>query len=310
MINPSESSPAPSRRPSPVWSRTNNQFGVDESGNHGYCDFDADGVIDTFFATGATWWYSSGGTAAWRYLNTSTRRLSQLTLGDADGDGRCDVRAGGMISSGGTGPWRPRAGGIVWRHTDGRFALWSLNGGTIAGEVYRADVDNSWQVRGTGDFNGDRSDDILWQNTSEFRADMAIWHMSRLTHVSTAYPGTPSSCRRADSGSRRLRWRRPSRTSCGVTPQARWRSGSKAILTMRCHPAAHPGYSNSSIVNLSGWSGRSRVSATSTATGDPTSCGATQRAGGHLAHGWRRPRQRHLPRDRGSDAPLDDRRRG
>ncbi len=72
----------------------NNQLGVDESGNLGHCDFDADGAMDTFFATGATWWYSSGGTAAWRYLNTSSRRLSQLTLGDVDGDGRCDVRAG------------------------------------------------------------------------------------------------------------------------------------------------------------------------------------------------------------------------
>jgi hypothetical protein len=164
-----------------------NQVDVDESGNHGYCDFDADGVMDTFFATGATWWYSSGGTAIWRYLNTSTRRLSQLTLGDFDADGRCDVRApGGMISSGGTGPWRPRAGGIVWRNTDGRFALWSLNGGTIVGEVYRADVENNWQVRGTGDFNGDRSDDILWEHT---RGQLAIWHMSQLTHVSTAYPG-------------------------------------------------------------------------------------------------------------------------
>jgi hypothetical protein len=166
----------------------NNQLGVDESGNYGYCDFDGDGAIDTFFATGATWWFSSGGTSAWRYLNTSTRRLSQLTLGDFDGDGRCDVRVGGVISSGGTGPWRPRAGGIVWRNTDGRFALWSLNGGTIVGEVYRADVGNSWQVRGTGDFNGDRSDDILWRNTS---GQVAIWHMSRLNQLSTVYPGNP-----------------------------------------------------------------------------------------------------------------------
>jgi hypothetical protein len=168
----------------------NNQLGVDESGNHGSCDFDGDGVNDTFFATGATWWYSSGGTAIWRYLNTSTRRLAELTLGDFDSDGKCDVRAGGMISSGGTGPWRPRVGGILWRNTDGQLALWSMNGGTVAGEAYPGVVDSSWQVRGTGDFNGDRSDDILWQNTS---GQVAIWYMSRLTHVNTVYPASPVS---------------------------------------------------------------------------------------------------------------------
>jgi hypothetical protein len=33
--------------------------------------------------------------------------LSDLRLGDVDGDGRCDVAAGGLVSSGGTAPWRP-----------------------------------------------------------------------------------------------------------------------------------------------------------------------------------------------------------
>jgi hypothetical protein len=168
----------------------NNQLRVDESGSLGYCDFDADGVNDAFFATGATWWYSSGGTAIWRYLNTSTRRLSELALGDFDSDGTCDVRAGGIISSGGTGPWRPQTGGILWQNTDGRLALWSLNGGTISGEAYPGVVDGSWQIRGTGDFNGDRSDDILWQHTG---GQVAIWYMLRLEHVDTLYPATPVS---------------------------------------------------------------------------------------------------------------------
>jgi FG-GAP-like repeat len=185
VITPYQTSPGALTQSESGLVPANNQLGVDESGHYEHCDFDGDHVTDTFFATGATWWYSSGGTAAWRYLNTSTRRLSQLNFGDFDDDGRCDVLAGGMISSGGTGPWRSRAGGIVWRNTDGRFALWSLNGGTIVGEVYRADVDNSWQVRGAGDFNGDRSDDILWENTSR---QLAIWQMSKLTQVTTIYP--------------------------------------------------------------------------------------------------------------------------
>jgi hypothetical protein len=170
----------------------NNQLGVDESGADklGYCDFDADGVLDTFMATGATWWYASGGTAAWRYLNTSTRRTSQLLmLGDVDGDGRCDVGSGSVISSGGTGPWRARAGAILWQHTDGRLALWSLTGANVTGEAYFPAETSDWQIRGTGDFNGDRDDDILWEDTN---GQLAVWHLSQLTPVSTAYPGSAS----------------------------------------------------------------------------------------------------------------------
>jgi hypothetical protein len=33
--------------------------------------------------------------------------LSQVTLGDVDGDNRCVVSAGGRVSSGGTGPLSP-----------------------------------------------------------------------------------------------------------------------------------------------------------------------------------------------------------
>ena len=57
------------------------------------CDFDGDGVRDFFYATGATWWYvSNDGYGTWVYLNTSTKRLGQLTLGDDNGDGFCDVK--------------------------------------------------------------------------------------------------------------------------------------------------------------------------------------------------------------------------
>jgi len=55
------------------------------------CDFNGDGVHDTFVATGATWWYYSGGLGQWGYLNTSGKRLADLTLGDVSGDGVCDV---------------------------------------------------------------------------------------------------------------------------------------------------------------------------------------------------------------------------
>jgi hypothetical protein len=86
----------------------NNRLGIDGSDRYGSCDFDGDGTNDRFMATGETWWYSSRGTGPWAYLNTSQKLLSELTLGDYDADNRCDVVSGDLVSSGGTGPWRPR----------------------------------------------------------------------------------------------------------------------------------------------------------------------------------------------------------
>lgn len=54
-------------------------------------DFDGDRTDDVFLATGAAWYYSSGGQAEWRYLNRMPERASDVLLGDFDGDGRTDV---------------------------------------------------------------------------------------------------------------------------------------------------------------------------------------------------------------------------
>lgn len=78
------------------------------------CDFVGDGQQDTFFATGVTWWAASPVTKQMGYMNTKTEMLSQLQLGDVDGDGRCDVAlkpATGQpirqYSKGGTSDWKP-----------------------------------------------------------------------------------------------------------------------------------------------------------------------------------------------------------
>jgi hypothetical protein len=84
-----------------------NQFGVNAMNELGSGDFDGDGINDTFLATGETWWFSSGGTGPWTYLNQSHLRMSQLTLGNFDSFKGCDVMSGGLISSGGTGPFKP-----------------------------------------------------------------------------------------------------------------------------------------------------------------------------------------------------------
>jgi hypothetical protein len=56
------------------------------------CDFNADGMPDSFIATGATWWYYSPRLESWRHLRDSSRHMSDLTLGRFNEDPYCDVR--------------------------------------------------------------------------------------------------------------------------------------------------------------------------------------------------------------------------
>jgi hypothetical protein len=55
-------------------------------------DFDGDGSIDTFMATGAGWYYRPASQLEWRLLRRSTARIDTLQLIDVDGDGRTDAR--------------------------------------------------------------------------------------------------------------------------------------------------------------------------------------------------------------------------
>lgn len=94
-----------------------NSYDYDGSAKLGSCDFDGDGIEDSFMATGATWWYAPGGNKMWQYLNTSTKKLDEVSLGDFDGDHKCDVSVGGVIYPGGRQPNprlqpRPTIGGV------------------------------------------------------------------------------------------------------------------------------------------------------------------------------------------------------
>jgi hypothetical protein len=75
----------------PIDVRPNNVYGANPMATLGSCDFAGDGRLDAFMATGVTWWARSPVTGQWRYLNTMPEKLSQLTLMDVNGDGKCDV---------------------------------------------------------------------------------------------------------------------------------------------------------------------------------------------------------------------------
>lgn len=166
-----------------------NLTGINESGNYGRCDFDADGIADLFLATGQTWWFNSGGNRHWRYLNTSTKRLHELSLGDVDGDRRCDVVVDGVVVSGGTGMPTRHPASIVWQQGNGQVAVWKMSGATVEAATQPGVMPSLWQVAGLGDFSGDGHQDILWRN--EY-GEVAVWDMANGYKLAETY-GTPVS---------------------------------------------------------------------------------------------------------------------
>jgi hypothetical protein len=79
------------------------------------CDFDGDGINDTFITTGEAWWFQSrdhrNGPTPWVYLNTNTLLVENVSLGyfstDAVRNHVCDVATIDGGYKGGTGEYGP-----------------------------------------------------------------------------------------------------------------------------------------------------------------------------------------------------------
>jgi FG-GAP-like repeat/RTX calcium-binding nonapeptide repeat (4 copies)/FG-GAP repeat len=116
-------------------------------------DFNGDGRVDVLWrntnGTLSDWLSQANGTFAANdaiAMVTVSNSWHVDGVGDFNGDGRGDV---------------------LWRNDNGQLSNWlgQANGGFVANDANAMiSVSTSWHVVGTGDFNGDGRDDILWRS--------------------------------------------------------------------------------------------------------------------------------------------------
>lgn len=98
-----------------------------------------------------------------RMLDTNWRVAG---MGDLNGDGHRDV---------------------IWQNdSNGRLAAWLLSGDTVTftGSLSVPVLgDSGWKIRGTGDTNGDRKADLIFQHTD---GRLAVWYMNGLQVTGTS----------------------------------------------------------------------------------------------------------------------------
>jgi hypothetical protein len=69
---------------------------------------------------------------------------------------------------------------ILWENSGGQYAIWEMNGTTVAGGGFTSvQLDSNWTLLSTADFDGSGSADILWKNNATDQ--LAIWEMNGTT---------------------------------------------------------------------------------------------------------------------------------
>jgi hypothetical protein len=82
-------------------------------------------------------------------------------------------------------------GDIFWRNTTtGDVQMWVLNGATIAKQVDLGIVPLTWTIAGIGDFDGNGSTDLLWQDNA---GNVGIWLMNGTSIISSKVVGNAPS---------------------------------------------------------------------------------------------------------------------
>lgn len=123
----------------------------------GVGDFNGDGRDDVLWQNMGTgeitdWLGQTDGSFASNFANAAHHTTSDWRIekiGDFNGDGRDDV---------------------LWLHDSGKLIDWlgQADGSFVSNSnVWAADVGYGWGIIGTGDFNGDGRDDLLWKRTSD-----------------------------------------------------------------------------------------------------------------------------------------------
>lgn len=132
----------------------------------GMGDFNGDAQRDVI------WRHEDGWMAVW--LMNGAQVVSSRML-DPDREADTDWRIAAVVDMDQDGK-----SDLVWQHHgSGLLAVWLMDGVTkrvgrllSAGRI--ADLD--WKIVGAGDFNGDRSNDLLWRHRTS--GAVAVWHMS------------------------------------------------------------------------------------------------------------------------------------
>jgi hypothetical protein len=141
--------------------------------------FDPDGFADIL------WRHTDGQVAIWN-MHGGTR-IGEGYPGGKDPGQQWDIKhLGDFNQIGGA------RSDILWRHQDGRLAIWFEGDNNKAGAPSYQNggqpVPLAWQTQGLADFNGDFNDDILWRDEG---GQVAIWFMEGATFKGDVYPGKP-----------------------------------------------------------------------------------------------------------------------